>query len=166
MVEQERHAFVSSSEVGEALDVPSGGSLTFLAKGELTGGALTAFETAFENSAALGEGPPLHLHVSQDEVIYVLEGRLRVGLNETVQEAPAGSFVFIPSGVPHTWQTVDETPTRILVLLTPGTVGMERFFERAAELPADTRTAAAFGTLAEDAGMVVLGPPLAQSHPA
>jgi hypothetical protein len=40
---------------------------------------------------------------------------------------------------------------------------MERFFERSAELPEDTRMADAFKTLARDAGMEVLGPPLAQS---
>jgi quercetin dioxygenase-like cupin family protein len=162
MVEQERRAFVGSAEVDEALDVPSGGSLTFVAKGEQTGGALTAFLTVLGTP---GEGPPFHLHVREDEVIYVLEGRLRVRLEETVLEAPAGSFVFLPNGAPHTWQNVSETLTRILVEFTPAAPGMERFFERAAELPADTPTAAAFATLAEDAGMVVLGPPLAKSHP-
>jgi hypothetical protein len=40
---------------------------------------------------------------------------------------------------------------------------MERFFERSAEIPADTRMAEAFGTLASDAGMEVVGPPLAGS---
>jgi len=40
---------------------------------------------------------------------------------------------------------------------------MERFFERSAELPEDTRMADAFKTLASDAGMEVLGPLLARS---
>ena len=39
---------------------------------------------------------------------------------------------------------------------------MEEFFERAAELPAQTRLADGFGRFAADAGIEVLGPPLAQ----
>jgi quercetin dioxygenase-like cupin family protein len=161
MAEQERRPFVSASEVGKALDTPAGPLVTFMAYGEQTGGAFTAFESR----PAPGEGPPFHLHVREDETMYVAEGRLRVRLDETVREAPAGTLVFIPRGVPHSWQNVGETGARFLFLFTPASPGMERFFERAAELPDDTR-AGSFGTLAGDAGMEVLGPPLAQTHPA
>jgi quercetin dioxygenase-like cupin family protein len=161
MIEQQRRAFVTTPATGEPLDSP-GGLLTFLANGEHTGGALTAFES----SVAPGHGPPFHVHVREDELIYVLEGRLRFRLEETFHEAPAGSLAFLPRGVPHTWQNGGETQARFFVVFTPAAPGMERFFERAAELPADTRGADAFGTFAGDAGMVVLGPPLAQSHPA
>jgi quercetin dioxygenase-like cupin family protein len=131
-----------------------------MAHGEQTGGALTALES----SVAPAEGPPFQLHVREDEAICVLEGLVRVRLDEAVHEAPAGSFVFIPRSVPHSWQNAGKSPARILVLFTPAAPGMERFFERASELPDDTR-AGAFGTFAGGAGMEVLGPPLAQSHP-
>lgn len=160
MTEQERYPFVSAPELGEALDTPAGPLVTFKAHGEQTAGAFTAFESA----AAPGEGPPFHLHLREDEMIYVLEGRLRVRLDETIREAPAGSFVFFPRGVPHAWQNGGESRALLLVVFTPAAPGMERFFARAAELPDDTR-ADAFGTFAGDAGMEVLGPPLAQSHP-
>jgi uncharacterized cupin superfamily protein len=97
--------------------------------------------------------------------MYVLDGRLRFRLGDDMSEAPAGSFVFIPKGLAHTWQNVGESPARILFGFTPAARGMERFFERAAELPDDTRLVEAFGNFAGDAGMEVLGPPLAQSHP-
>jgi quercetin dioxygenase-like cupin family protein/ketosteroid isomerase-like protein len=158
---QQRHSFVATPAAGEALDSP-GGFLTFLATGDHTDMALTAFES----SAAPGHGPPFHLHVGQDELIYVLEGRLRVRLDDTVHDAPAGSLAFFRRGAPHAWQNVGETPSRIFVALTPAAPGMERFFERAAELPEDSRTADAFRDFADDAGMVVLGPPLAKTHPA
>jgi quercetin dioxygenase-like cupin family protein len=161
MAEHERRPFVSASEVGTALETPARGLLTFKAHAEQTGGALSAFES----NIAPGEGPPLHVHVREDEVIYVLEGRLRVRLEESIHEAPAGSLVFIPRGVPHTWQNVGETRARFFGVFTPASADMERFFERAAELPDDTRAADAFGTFAGDAGMKVLGPPLAESHP-
>lgn len=160
MADQERRAFVSAAEVGEALDTPIGALITFRARGEQTGGALTAFESA----AAPGEGPPFHRHLREDEAIYMLRGTLRVRLKEDVHEAPAGSFVFMPCGVPHAWQNVGEDPALLLVLFTPAAPGLERFFDRAAELSDDTR-AGAFETFASDAGMEVLGPPLAQSHP-
>jgi quercetin dioxygenase-like cupin family protein len=146
--------FVSPPGAGQTVMNPAGGPLTFKARSEQTGEALTAFESA----AAPGEGPPLHRHPGQDEVIYVLEGRLRVRLEGTMYEAPAGSLVFIPKSVPHAWQNVGDDMARFLVVFTPATAGMEEFFERSADLSA----AEAFGKFASDAGMEVLGPPLAQ----
>lgn len=133
-----------------------------MARGEQTGGALTGFES----TPAPGEGPPLHRHASEDEVLYVLRGRLRVRLEETIHDAPAGSFVFIPRGVPHAWQNVGDAPANLLVLFVPGAAGMEQFFERFAEIGEDTRVAEAFKKLAGDAGMEVVGPPLAGSDTA
>jgi quercetin dioxygenase-like cupin family protein len=154
-------AFVSGPGEGRTLKNPVGGPLSFKARDAQTGGALTAFES----TAAPGEGPPLHRHAGQDEVLYVLEGRLRVRLEEAVHEAPAGSFVFIPRGVHHTWQNAADEPARLLVLFAPAAPGMERFFERSAELAEDARVADAFEKFASDAGMEVVGPPLAQSAP-
>ena len=162
MADQLRHGFVRAAKAGEACELPTQGVLTYLATDDQTGGALTAFES---RDVPPGKGPPYHLHVHEDEMIYVLEGRLRVRLDDALHEAPAGSFAFIPNGIPHTWENVGETPARFLWLLTPAAPGMERFFERAAKLPDDTRFAEAFGRFADDAGMVVLGPPLAQTHP-
>jgi hypothetical protein len=73
--------------------------------------------------------------------------------------------VFIPRGVPHTWLNAGDEPARFLALFTPAAPGMERFFERAAELPKEPRAAAALKRFAADAGMEVLGPPLANSDP-
>jgi quercetin dioxygenase-like cupin family protein len=161
MAEQDSGAFVSAPGEGQTVNNPLGGPLTFKARDEQTGGALTAFES----TPAPGEGPPLHRHANQDEVIYVLAGRLRVRLEETIHEAPAGSFVFIPRGTTHTWQNGGDDPARLLVIFAPAAAGMERFFERSAELTGDTRAAEAFKKFASDAGMEVLGPPLAQSSP-
>ena len=51
--------------------------------------------------------------------MYVLEGRLRFRLDETDHTAPAGSFVFIPRGVPHTWQNAGDGRAHILFVFTP-----------------------------------------------
>ena len=152
-------ALIRRPEEGDTVANPAGGDLTYKARNGQTGGALTVWES----TAAPGEGPPVHVHRNEDEFMYVLEGELRFRLAETDRTAPAGSFVFIPRNLPHTWQNAGDGEARILFGFTPGSPGMERFFERAAELPDETRLAEAFGEFAEDAGMQVLGPPLAQS---
>jgi len=126
VAEEEAHPIIMGPGEGEKVDNPAGGRLTYKARGGQTGGGLTVCET----TAAPGEGPPLHLHVSEDEFLYVLEGRLRVRLDGHDHTAAAGAFTFIPRGVPHTWQNEGNDHARMLIVFTPGSPGMERFFER------------------------------------
>ena len=144
---------------GATIQGPVGGPLTFKARGEQTNGSLTVFE----NTVAAGEGPPLHAHAGEDEAWYVLDGDFRFRLGDELRSAPAGSFVFVPRGVPHCFQNTGDRPGRLLVMFTPA--GMERFFERFAALPHDADVAAAFGSIGSEVGMEVVGPPLARSHP-
>jgi mannose-6-phosphate isomerase-like protein (cupin superfamily) len=59
-----------------------------------------------------GSGPDyLHVHYSDDEAWHVLEGTLTFKFRERVVEAPAGTTVFVPAGVPHIMK-----PTDILVI--------------------------------------------------
>lgn len=151
------------SRPGEGATVvsPAGGPVTFKARAAQTCGMLTAIESV----AARGEGPPLHVHLREDEVVYVVEGCLLFRLDDGLHEMPAGSFVFIPRGVAHTWQSASDGPTRFLFAFTPGSPGMERFFERSAELPGAIRGREAFPRFASDAGMELLGSPLAEVAP-
>ncbi len=144
---------------GTTVQGPAGGPLTFKVRSDQTAGSLTAIE----NVIAPGDGPPLHRHEREGESWYVLEGRLRFKLGSEIREAPAGSFVFVPPGEPHCFQNVGDEPARILVLFSPG--GMETFFDRFAELPPGPIDPGAFAQLGRDAGMEVLGPPLAVSDP-
>jgi quercetin dioxygenase-like cupin family protein len=145
---------------GTAIEGPVGGPLAFKVRGAETGGSLTALE----NVIPPGEGPPMHVHAGEDESWYVLEGDLRFSLGGELAPAPAGSFVFVPRGTPHCFQNVGQTPARLLVLFTPS--GMERFFERFASIPAGRFDPESFRTAGAEAGMDVVGPPLAVSHPA
>jgi quercetin dioxygenase-like cupin family protein len=143
---------------GPSVENPTGGRLTFKAMGDETGGALTVVEA----TAAPGEGPPLHVHRGQDETIYVLNGRYRVRLGERDLDAPAGAFVFIPRGTPHTWQNAGSEVARFVATLAPADPKFEQFFVRYAELAPDERGIDAFARIARDTqGMEVLGPPLA-----
>jgi len=155
MSEPTASALLRRPEDGQRVTGPVA-QLTYKARSSETGGAMTVIQTI----AAPGEGPPLHVHANDDEFICVVEGRLRVKLAEGIQAAPAGSFVFIPKGLIHTWQNPGPETARFLFGFTPASVGMERFFERSDELTGDTRLADAFSKFATDAGMEVLGPPL------
>ena len=65
-----------------------------------------------------GSGPPrLHLHHEDDEAWHVLEGSLRFRFSDRTVDVPAGGTVFVPAGVAHTYESVDQA--RYLVILTP-----------------------------------------------
>jgi quercetin dioxygenase-like cupin family protein len=162
MAEQTTRAISRTAGEGVRLRNPTGGALTLLLRGQDTGGALTVFES----TSAPGEGPPLHTHAREDELIYVLEGALRCRFEDELHDVPAGGCAYIPCGLVHTWQNAGDVPARILVLFTPAAAGMEAFFERFSRLPDDVPAPEGFRALAADAGMDVVGPPLAQSHPA
>jgi quercetin dioxygenase-like cupin family protein len=148
---------------GLAVSSPTSGTLTFKVMSGESGGAVTAAEAA----SPAGQGPPLHVHPEQDEVISTLEGTFRVKLGDELVEAPPGSMVFIPRGTPHTWQNVGGTPGRFIFTLTPAAPNFERFFQLYAELPAEERGVEAFTRLSrETQAMDVVGPPLAESDPA
>ncbi|HJS18448.1 MAG TPA: cupin domain-containing protein [Anaerolineales bacterium] len=66
-----------------------------------------------------GSGPDyLHVHHSDDEAWHVLEGTLTFRFKEKVVEAPAGTTIFVPAGVLHSYYEA-HGPTRYLIILTP-----------------------------------------------
>ena len=97
--------------------VPDGGP-DLKASGASTGGALTVIESRTSG------GAPMHVHSREDECFYVLEGAIVVHCGADVYEAGAGSFVFLPRGVPHDWDVRGEVAT-VLILATPA--GLDRF---------------------------------------
>lgn len=109
--------------------------------------------------------PPLHIHHREDEAWYILDGQMTFHVASKVLLATAGSFVFAPRGIAHTF-TVDIEPTRVLVMATPA--GFERF---ALELgiPAESESPPAdlavppptvLGPIADRYGIEIVGPPI------
>ena len=74
--------------------------LTMKATGAETDGRVMVTE----NLAPQGAGSPLHVHHRENEWFYVLDGALRLWVDGTVIEAPAGAFAFGPKDVPHTFE--------------------------------------------------------------
>src|SRR2546421_7393157 len=58
---------------------------------------------------------PPHVHHTEDEAWYVLEGILIVRLGDREIEARAGSSVLAPHGVPHTFWNPGPAPARYVL---------------------------------------------------
>ena len=78
-----------------------------------TGGLLTLIE-----SRTTG-GAPLHVHAHEDECFYVVEGTITVVCGEEEFTAGPRSFVFLPRGIPHSWDVIGEEAT-VLLITVPG----------------------------------------------
>lgn len=85
----------------------------------------------FESVVPVGNGPPIHVHHDEDEVIHLIEGAYEFWLDGSTFRRSAGESVFLPRGVPHTFRVIGDRPGRNLAILTPG--GFENFFVEAAE---------------------------------
>src|SRR5205809_690186 len=59
-----------------------------------------------EMLAPRGAGSPLHVHHREDEWFYVTDGELTFWVGGQVIDAPAGSFVYGPGEMPHTFDVV------------------------------------------------------------
>ncbi len=89
--------------------------------------------SVFENVTQAGYGgPPPHRHLRQDEGFYVLEGQFVFHVEGQAVPASAGSFVKIPKGILHTFQTTGTGVGRLLGIVAPSG-DFERFVEEVAE---------------------------------
>lgn len=80
---------------------------------------VAAAGSSFEVHEWSGSGPDyLHRHKADDEAWYVLEGTLTFRFEDGEVEAPAGTTVFVPAGVAHTYYEA-HGPTRYLIVMTP-----------------------------------------------
>jgi quercetin dioxygenase-like cupin family protein len=105
---------------------------TIKASSETTEGRVAVIE----HLAPQVSGSPLHVHHNEDEWFYVMEGELTFWVGGTVFEASAGSFVYGPREIPHTF-TVTSPEARFLLVAEPA--GFEGFL-RALSQPAEGRT--------------------------
>jgi quercetin dioxygenase-like cupin family protein len=101
----------------------------FRVTGDETGGALAVVEHPIEPDVLV----PPHVHEREDELTYVIEGRIgaRVGAAEHPSLAP-GEYLWKPRGVPHAFWNASGSPARILDVIVPA--GFERFFLELADL--------------------------------
>ena len=106
-------AFVLGPGEGRSIDL-GGFRMSVKASGEQTAGAFSLLEA----DEPAGFGPPLHIHHDAAEAFYVLEGEYRIFLGGDERLCPAGSFIFIPAGLPHGFR-VGRVASRKLNLYVP-----------------------------------------------
>jgi mannose-6-phosphate isomerase-like protein (cupin superfamily) len=99
----------------------AGGIVSILLSGGETGGQLAVWESVQKP----GSEPPLHVHHTTDETFLVMEGAMRFMVGDQILDAPAGSVVFAPRGVPHTFK-IKSPQARAITLCTPA--GFEEWF--------------------------------------
>jgi mannose-6-phosphate isomerase-like protein (cupin superfamily) len=80
---------------------------------------IAATGQSFEVHEWSGSGPDyLHVHFADDEAWHILEGTVTFRFEDGQIEASAGTTVFVPAGVPHTYFKTSD-PTRYLIIMTP-----------------------------------------------
>ncbi len=92
--------------------------------------------TLVEITAPPGLDAPRHVHHTEDEGFYVLEGDVTITVGDETVELVAGQFAFGPRDVPHRF-TVGPDGARMIWVLTPG--GFEDLIDEAS-VPAEAPT--------------------------
>ncbi|MBS1844360.1 MAG: quercetin 2,3-dioxygenase [Actinobacteria bacterium] len=161
-----------SSAIGKVAPIVAGPGegealwfMDFLATVKATAQSTGSAVAVIEHLGPRGAGSPLHVHSREDEWFYVTEGELTFWVGGETSVAPAGSFVFGPRGIPHTFVVSSEQARFLLVTEPAGFEGFMRAGARPAErlelppAPSDPPDIAAMSALAAEYGIEILGPP-------
>jgi mannose-6-phosphate isomerase-like protein (cupin superfamily) len=73
----------------------------------------------FEDEVPPESGPPAHLHRSQDETHYILEGQFEFVVGERKVNAGVGSVVYVPRTTVHAFTNTGKEKGKILFINTP-----------------------------------------------
>jgi mannose-6-phosphate isomerase-like protein (cupin superfamily) len=131
-------------------------SLLFRVGAQETGGGLLLIE----HSGMVPGGPPLHLHLNQEEFFYVEEGAVEFRVGDKQLQLRAGESVLAPRRVPHTFSALPGKPARMLIAFCPAGK-MEQFFHATEATPRLMNDAAYF----RECEMEWIGPsPFAKSR--
>jgi len=116
-----------------------------------------------------GIATPLHRHTREAEGLFLVEGRITYRAGEQTHELVDGSFLYLPSGMPHAFRIRGDRPARFLAFTVPGSL-MGLYDEvgiPAAEmrLPGDDGVPMAeeitrWNEVAPRYGLEVVGPPI------
>jgi anti-sigma factor ChrR (cupin superfamily) len=120
------------------------------------------FDFLVVDDVAYGSGPLLHIHATQEDSFYVLQGVLTVQLDDEVVELGPGDFATAPPGVAHSFTNAspEQPMCRGLNLLTPG-IGFDRYLERL-ERAAARGDHESSERLNAEFGVTVVGPSVAE----
>lgn len=84
--------------------------------GEVRCGGGAAF---LEYVTRKGEEPEDHVHGTEDEMFYVLEGAITFRCGEESFALQNGGFVFLPRGIAHGYTITSDAPVRLIAVTSP-----------------------------------------------
>ncbi|PZQ78465.1 Cupin domain protein [Xylophilus ampelinus] len=123
------NACIVTLDEGEPIK-PFGLDMKILLSSQATGGRISVILASHKP----GEGPPDHLHHSQEECFYVLEGTYEMTAGTETRTVGPGTIVYLPRGVVHRFKNIGETVARMLDWSLPG--GQDKYFAAISELAA------------------------------
>ncbi|HYV88545.1 MAG TPA: cupin domain-containing protein [Candidatus Polarisedimenticolia bacterium] len=97
--------------------------IRYLVDGTVSGTATGMFELTVGPGARV---PPAHSHSGNEEIVYVLEGKLRYSVGDETRDLAPGDRMHTPRGVVHAFSNPHETAARALIMLTPD-IGAQYF---------------------------------------
>ena len=106
--------FVTAKEAER--ETLSWGSLAWISRPELTGAKLL---TILEATVTEGNGHNFHKHPDQEELIYVISGRVEQWLESEKRILGPGDSIFIPKNVVHCTFNIFAEDARTLAILSP-----------------------------------------------
>ena len=124
----------------------------------LHGGETNGVLAVVESHDLPGGGPPPHIHHREDETFQILEGEYEWVVGEKKFVAQAGTTIFAPRGIPHTYRYLGKTLGRLMCIITPS--GFEGFFEAIGALtPQQQQETPRVLEIAQQFGLEIMPPP-------
>ena len=97
--------------------------IRYLIDGSAAGTGVGMFELTVPAGARV---PPPHSHRDNEEVVYVLEGRLRYSVDGETRDLGPGDRMYTPRGSVHAFSNPHDSTAKALIILTPD-IGAQYF---------------------------------------
>lgn len=137
---------------GEGRSIDMGNfRMSVKASSDETGGAFTLLEA----DEPPGFGPPMHIHHDAAEAFYVVAGEYHIFVEDREFACPAGSFIYIPAGIPHGFRVGSEHSRKLNLYAPAAMVG---YFDELAQAAGTEMDPAELAEMARRYGMEVIGP--------
>jgi quercetin dioxygenase-like cupin family protein len=107
---------------------PFGLNMKVLLTSEATGGAVSVV-IAWHKP---GEGPPDHVHFSQEEIFYIIDGIYELTVGERTEAVGPGAIVFIPRNIVHRFKNIGDRTACMLDWSLPA--GQDHYFQEISKL--------------------------------
>ncbi|MDY0881977.1 cupin domain-containing protein [Dongia soli] len=102
--------------------------IRYLMDGTVSGAGFGMFELIVPPAAPV---PPPHAHRDNEELVFVLDGKLRYSVGDETRDLIAGDHMYTPRGAVHAFSNPHAQTARALITLTPD-IGAQYFRDVAA----------------------------------